>query len=124
MSTGKHYVGTPRKGQSKTYKCSYVAGVLTPALYDAPITKISFRNTTLGTEEVLTYGGSDPFDSQFTRISVGLFEWWFTFATAGLWTINTDWSETINGQTVTVEGNEMSIRIIPDPRAWVDVPAP
>jgi hypothetical protein len=120
--SAKHYVGTPRKFQFWTYKETYVAGVLAPALFDAPVTKFSFVNTTTGTEETLTYGGTALYDLQLTRISVGYFELWFTFATVGIWNYNAEWSETISGQTVTVKGPTGSIRIEADPFTWADIP--
>ena len=116
------YVGTPRKGRFQTYKNTYIAGVLTRALFDAPVTKLSLRNKTAGTEEVLTYGGSALYDSQLTRTGVGIFEWWFTFPAIGTWEINAEWTETISGQTVTVKGDQKSIAISLDPHTWADVP--
>jgi hypothetical protein len=120
--TARAIVDTPWKGQFDTKKNSYVAGVLTPALYDPPVVKLSLRNENAGTEEVLTYGGSDTYDSQLTRISVGLFEWWFTWPTIGVWFYNAEWTETIGGQTVTVKGFEGRIVVDPDPYTWADKP--
>jgi hypothetical protein len=117
-----YYVGTPRKGRFQTYKNTYVAGVLTRALFDAPVTKLSLMNKTAGTEEALIYGGSALYDSQLTRTGVGTFEWWFTFATIGIWEINAEWTETIAGQTVTVKGDKKDIRVVADPHTWADVP--
>jgi hypothetical protein len=118
------YAGTPRRFRFLTYKFTYVAGVLTAALYDAPVTKLTFRNVTLGTEDTLTYGGTDPRDSQLTRAGVGTYEAWFTYTTAGNWNHSAEWIETISGVSVTIKGDIQRRIVRNDPLAWVDVPAP
>jgi hypothetical protein len=120
--SSKVYAGKAIRGCFWTYRHSYVLGVLTRALFDAPITQITFKNTTLRTEDTLTYGGTDPRDSQLTRGSVGYFEWWFTVPTSGIWQYNEQWIETISGSSVMVTGDIQRLLVDPEPLAWHDVP--
>lgn len=115
-----NYVGSAKRGWFKTYLHSYVDGVLTKTLFDPGVVKLSLRNTTLGTEEVLTYGGTDPFDVQLTSSGSGSFEWYFVPLTPGYWEVKEEWQVTVGDQTLTVKGTPVGFWVEADPCAWVD----
>jgi hypothetical protein len=116
-------VGGTKKGIFWTYQHTYVNGVLTKTLHDAAITQIAFIKPD-GSEDVLTYGGSDPRDSQLSRIAVGTFEWWYVTDVAGKWFLNERWSDTVSGSTVAVKGDPEPFLVASDPFGWVDKAAP
>jgi hypothetical protein len=111
------YVGSTKRGRFNTYQVTIVNGATVRTLHNAAITKITFLKQS-GAEVTLTFGGAGALDSQLSRIGEGQYEWWITLDEPGQWRFNEEWSDTIDGHTVTVKNRAGWIEAKPDPFAW------
>lgn len=119
----KTTLGSASRGAFRTYRTSYVNGVLTESLIDASVTQLTFKLDGADVEDTLTLGGTDPRDSQLSRVGVGTFEWWFAWTTAGTWRVVPRYTDVIGAASVQIKGPPFLVTVTADPCAWTDRPA-
>jgi hypothetical protein len=73
-----------------------------------------------GTEDTLNFAGVSPRDGQLTRISTGIYEYWYKYTMVGKWRINDRWTD--QGGAAIVLGRAIDLEITADPFGWVDAP--
>lgn len=71
-----------------SFQCRNQAG----ALFDPDTVEVSIVKGD-GSEELLTYGGTNPRDDLLTRASIGAYAFWITADVVGQWSILTRWTQ-------------------------------
>lgn len=90
-------------------------------LYNPAVLQLSFNKGPL-IEDVLTYGGGAPRDSQITQISLGKFAFWYQLDVVETWRARARWTDTaIDGRPVEVkQQQEIVILVRDDAHAYAD----
>lgn len=88
-------------------------------LYNPQVVQVSLIKGD-GTEDTLTWGGTDPRDSQLLNISPGVFEYWYRFDVPGDWRVNERWTD--QGGAAEVKNRDLIVSITDDPHEWGDSP--
>lgn len=88
-------------------------------LYDPALLQLSFNKGDL-VEDVLTYGGALPGDTQLTRASAGKFPFWYKLDVVATWRVRARWADTaIDGRPVEIkEQQEIIILVRADPHTF------
>ena len=92
------------------------------ALYDPTVVQVSFVKGD-GSEDTLTCGGLNPRDGQLTKISEGVYQWWYRYDVLGEWRVCERWSDQ-GGAAEVRPSSELRFTIDADPHTWTDVTPP
>ena len=84
-------------------------------LFDPPIVLASFLKVDINVEDVLRYGGTNPFDDHLTRVSTGYYSFWYSTDALGVWKVAARW-------IVPPSGNEQPVMFTTDPLEFVVQP--
>jgi len=87
--------------------------------HDPGVVQVSLRKGD-GTEDVLTYGGSDPRDEQLVRTSEGAYSVRYTADVAGMWRLRVRTGDAVAGEIEWRKSNEEVLCVLPDEHAFVD----
>lgn len=87
------------------------------ALYDPETVQVTFLKGD-ATEDTLTLGGVSARDGQLTKISTGIYEYWYKYDVVGEWRICERWSD--QSGAATVINSMLVVNIKPSPFTWVD----
>lgn len=87
-------------GSTLTYVvlCRKKVGGSESSLFDPSSLKVSFLRPD-GSEDTLTYGGSDPRDDDLVRLSVGVYEANYVLSVAGEWNVDAQAIEVIGDKS-------------------------
>lgn len=82
------------------------------ALYDPETVQVLFLKGD-GSLTTLTLGGAGEQDDQLTRVSAGVYEWWYKYDIAGHWMVTEQWLD--QGGDATVINDILHLNIYANP---------
>lgn len=87
--------------------------------HDPEVVQVSLRKGD-GSEDLLTYGGSDPGDDIVTRTGEGSYAVKYTVDAVGTWRLRVRTGDTVAGEIQWRKSNEEVFAVLADEHAFVD----
>ncbi|HSV92126.1 MAG TPA: hypothetical protein VLH81_03580 [Desulfobacterales bacterium] len=89
-------------------------------LHDPDVLQVSLCRGD-GSEDTLTYGGTESTDANLTRTAEGAYTLKYQLIVAGMWSIRVRTGDSVGGATEWRKSKKVTFQVIPDRHTFTDV---